>query len=631
MFDNNLAAALQSIPASMIKSIEVITSPGAQYDAQGTGGIINIILKENKAKGTNGNFSLSGGSRYENGSANIHVKRGSLDLSASLSGNMQLNTSTLNSYNRTSDSAGLNQNGYGSVQRNGYRAATGFDWAFTKKDDISGGLSYNNFGNVNNGSVTQNVITDYPIPVDTNTLRNTNNYFRYRSVDWNLNYKRKFENEGQELNLSYQESIANSVVDYQQVQYLNSGNYINYLYTGARGDNHQRPTDLYLTADYAHPFTKDIVLNTGLKGSFNHVGSNSGHYLLDTTFGNYYADLRQFDLFNYNRDIYAAYASITFAINKNYNMKIGLREEATHITYPDDSLAATTYFFLSPSGVISRTFKHNQTLKLSYSKRIQRPGFGQVNPFIDATDPANLSKGNPYLQPQKIDYLELQYYRFFEKGSNFMANLFYRFSNYDWEGYVTYYNSLPVGDTLYKNAGLSKTINAGTLQTGGLNLSGTIEATKKLEIRASTSLFEKYIQSDLQSANDQASFNYRFNTNIVYKFDKTLSAEFFYNYNSAHVEVQGKYPDYYYYNFAVRKQFLDNKASISFTTTNPFTHYTDQVSYIDGPNFSATSDRQYPNRVFTLSFNYKFGKIEYKEKKEEPAENTEQTENKDNS
>ena len=619
MFDNNLAAALQSIPASLIKSIEVITSPGAQYDAQGTGGIINIILKDNKAKGINGNINLSGGSRYQNGSGNIHVKRGSLDLSASISGNAQLNTSTPSSYNRTADSAILDQRGYSDVQRNGYRLSTGFDWAIDKHNDINGSVSYNNFGNVNNGSVMQNAYTIYPTLVDTETLRNTNNYFRYRSEDWNINYKKKFDREDEELNLSYQENYAGSNVDYQQVQFLNPAGTVS---SGAKGNNYQKPTDRYISADYAYPFTKDVVLNTGLKGSFNDISSNSGHYIFDPVQGIYVKDVGQFDVFNYNRAIYAAYASITFALFKDYKLKVGAREEATGISYPGDTLASSFYYFLSPSAVISRTFEKNQTIKLSYSRRIQRPGFSQVNPFVDATDPSNLSQGNNNLLPQKVHSLELSYFRFYDKGSSVLATMYYRYSADDWQGYANYYDAFAVGDTTYKNVTVSTTINAGTQQDAGINLSGTYEATSKLELRGSTGLFEKYIEPDMPGVADMDNFNYRFNTNIVYKFDKTLSAEFYGNYNSPRTEVQGKYPAYYYYSFAIRKQFMDKKASLSFSTSDPFNRYIDQVSYVDGPNFTSTSDRQYPNRVFTLSFNYKFGKIDYKEKKDTPEENT---------
>ena len=135
IFGNNLADALQSIPASQIKSIEVITSPGAKYDAEGTGGIINIVLKDNKLNGINGNLSLTGGSRLQNGSFNLNVKHGNFGASAFFSGNAQLPSTTHNSSTRYSyDSAGNTTGGLfatdGSSRflRNGFESGIGFEW-----------------------------------------------------------------------------------------------------------------------------------------------------------------------------------------------------------------------------------------------------------------------------------------------------------------------------------------------------------------------------------------------------------------------------------------------------------------------------------------------------------------------
>jgi ferric enterobactin receptor len=614
MFDNNLAEALKAIPANQIKSIEVITSPGAQYDAQGTGGIINIILKDNKAKGVNGNCSVSGGSRYQNGSANVHVKNGSLDINASLSGNEQLNTKTLNSLDRTADSAGLVQNGYGQVQRNGYRAQAGFDWAVNKHNDITGSFSYNNFGNTNQGLINQQQITDYPVIADTYTVRNTTNYYRYSGEDWNLNYKKSFGKEGQELNLSYQGSSAGSVVRYTQDQLYAQNNY---LFSGARGDNGVTDLENYITADYTHPFTKDIVLNAGLKGSFSNVMSSSDHYGLIPSSGGYNFDPSQLDHFNYNRGIYAAYTSITFKLGKDYDVKLGVRDEYTKNDVPDDTVVIASYNFITPSGVISRSLNHHQSIKFSYSRRIQRPGFGQYNPFINATDPTSLSQGNPQLQPEKKHSFELSYYKFYDKGSSVLVTLFYRYSAYDWQGYSTYYSSFRVGDSVYQNTTVSTTANAGNQQTTGLNISGTWKVSDKLEFRVNTSFFDKYIQSTLPGIGVVNSFTYRASINATYQFTKNLVAEVYGGYNSATLEAQGKFPSFASYSIALRQQFWGKKANIALSATDPFNTYTNQLTYITSSNFSSVSERRSPYQYFSISFSYKFGKIEYKDKKQD--------------
>ncbi len=617
MFDNNLAEALKMIPANQIKSIEVITSPGSQYDAQGTGGIINIILKDNKAKGINGNVSLSGGSRYQNGNGSIHVKNGGLDVSASVSGNMQLDTRTLTSLNRTADTLGLIQNGYGAVQRNGYRAQTGFDWAISKNKDINGSFAYNNFGNTNQGFVSQHQLTD---GIDTPSTTNTNNYFRYRGEDWNMNYKKKFSRDGQEFNLSYQGSVGASDFWYKQYQTYTLSNSV---FAGARGDNGFHDLENNLSADYAQPFSKDIMLNTGVKAGFSRMESTSDHYELLTYPGVYSSDPFQSNDFNFNRDIYAVYGTITFPLPDSFKMKIGVRDEYTINSVPGADFTIPSDNFITPSGIISRSLSHNQTIKLSYARRIQRPGYGQYNPFVNATDPTSLSTGNPSILPQKMHTGELSYYKFYDKGSNILVTLFYRYSEDDWQGYSTYYNNYTVGDSVYKNVTVNQTINAGTEQSGGLNLSGAWAVNEKLQIRPSASFFQKYIQSPLISNGSSGSFNYRANVNISYTFNKNLVAEFYSGYNSARYEAQGKFPSFASYSIAIRQQLWNKKGNLSFSATDPFNTYTNQISYVSASNFTSVSERRYPYQYFSLSFSYKFGKIEFTEKKPEADDGSE--------
>ena len=363
------------------------------------------------------------------------------------------------------------------------------------------------------------------------------------------------------------------------------------------------------------------MLNVGVKGTFSRMKSNSGQYPLLPIPDTFSLNPFQDNTFNFNRSIYAAYASVTFPMFKKYNLKIGVRDEYTINSSPGDTINIASDNFITPSAVISRTLNKNQTIKLSYAKRIQRPGYGQYNPFINATDPANLLTGNPGILPQKMHALESSYYRFFEKGSNILVTLFYRYSADDWQSYTTYYNSFPVGDTVYQNVTVSKTINAGTQQTGGLNISGTWAVNEKIQIRPNASFFEKYIQSNLLTNGSTSSFNYRGSINITYQVIKTLVAEFYSGYNSARYEVQGKYPSFASYSFAVRKQFLDKKATLSLSATDPFNKYTNQVTYISAANFSGMVEHRYPYQYFSLSFSYKFGKIEYIEKKPEPDEN----------
>ena len=151
IFGSSLADALSSIPASQIKSIEAITNPGAKYDSQGTGGIINIILQDNKMKGVNGNINLSAGTRLENASVNLNLKHNNFGLNAFFGGRAQIKSQVPDAQQRiTTDTASkvitaLSQNGLSEFQRQGFHSGIGFDWDVSKNDNINGSLGYNLF------------------------------------------------------------------------------------------------------------------------------------------------------------------------------------------------------------------------------------------------------------------------------------------------------------------------------------------------------------------------------------------------------------------------------------------------------------------------------------------------------
>ncbi len=196
-FGSNISDVLQSIPASQIKSIEVITNPGARYDAQGLGGIINIILKKSNARGINGNLSLSAGTRMDNGSFNFNARRGTFGFNAFVSGNVRTSAKTLTVLDRTSgDTSGINkvllhQVGKNNFRRNGYQTGAGFDWTYKETHNFSGAFSFNNFGN-NGAGLLQQTISNYNNGNlnSITTIRNDNkNNFRFHNADASLNYK----------------------------------------------------------------------------------------------------------------------------------------------------------------------------------------------------------------------------------------------------------------------------------------------------------------------------------------------------------------------------------------------------------------------------------------------------------
>ncbi|TDX01316.1 TonB-dependent receptor domain-containing protein [Dinghuibacter silviterrae] len=620
IFGNNLADALQTIPASQIKSIEVITSPGAKYDAEGTGGIINIILKDNKLKGINGNISLTGGSRLENGSFNLNARTGHFGMNAFFSGNAQLASTTLNSSTRTSyDSTGnvigtLTQNGSSSFYRNGFESGVGAEWDINKRNTLNASLGFDNFGNHNNGPYIQG-------QNDTLSLVNSVSQFRAHSVDWQLSYKKTFARDEQELDISADGSEGNNKSSYTQSQSLPSGDS---TFAGSQGVSTGQDHEANLRVDYTQPLTDKIKLETGGRIQLRRITSNSPVYTFDPTSHLYPYDTSQSNSLTYDRRVYAGYVSMNFPLFHWLDVKSGLRYERTETDATFSQAPGTNipgYNTWAPSIIISHTFAGEQTLKLGYSKRIERPGYRSLNPYVNASDPKNLTRGNPFLQPEIGNNFDLTYSKSFTSGGELNVALFYRRSDHDIQPFIVYYPSFVLGDSTYTDVSVSTPENVGSENNYGVNIFGSAPITKKLNLRSNISSFYRYITTGTLGGEAIRSFNYRININATYQVAPTLVMEFFGNFNSARNEIQGRYPSFISYNFAARKQFWNKKASIAITTTNPFEKYVNQATVVSGSNFTLNSLRQVPYRSFGLNFTYKFGKLEFKKDKEQNQDN----------
>ncbi|WP_158559271.1 TonB-dependent receptor domain-containing protein [Deminuibacter soli] len=618
VFGANLSDALQSIPASQIKSIEVITSPGARYDAEGTGGIINIILKKSTVRGINGNVNLTGGSRLENGSLNLNMREGNFGMNAFFSGNAQLRSTTRNSFERhATDSTNtmLLQNGSSEFTRNGFETGLGFDWNITPKDNLSGNIGFDHFGTHNNStSYLQQYAKAGDDPLHTTTL--AANRLRFNTVDWGLSYKKTFKKEGEELDVLYNASYGNNHVYYQQTQQTAAGA----AFAGNSGDNPGTDREINIQADYTNPLSKSFTLETGVKGTFRSIASNAAVQALDVTNGEYLYDTAQSNQLQYKRKVYAAYVSGTFALFHHFlDVKAGTRYEYTHVdaaysqapdvTVPDFSTWA-------PSVTLLHKLNEEASVKLSYTHRIQRPDYRVLNPFVNTADPKNISHGDPLLKPEIGDNIEAGYNQSFKGGASLNAALFYRRSNHDIQPYVVYYPEYLVGDSTYTNTSVTTYANIGLEENTGLSLYGSVPITHALSLRSNVMLFERHIINRINTGNSISSFNYRINLNATYQVTSTLTAELFGNFNSARNEVQGRYPSFTFYNLAVRKQLWHTKGSLALTTTNLFNKYVNQLTAIRGTGFTQNTLRQIPFRSIGISFTYKFGKLSFKKEEE---------------
>lgn len=622
VFGNSLADALASIPASQIKSVEAITTPGAKYDSQGTGGIINIILQDNNIQGVNGNINLSAGSRLENGSANFNFRHNKFGMNAFFSGNGQLKSQVPFSQSRISTDTiaqsitSLSQGGLTNFVRNGFRSGIGFDWDISKTDNITGSLGYNQFSNRNLGLTNQEqLVEDYSGAAQSDILsvRNSDSHFKISSMDLNLAYKKKFKKEGQELDVVYTSSNGNPYSKYTQTQsYLGES----LPFSGQKSNNPGTDNETSVSIDYAQPVSKNFLIETGVKYSDQNLSSLANVSIFLPSTDQYTGDPLQSYNLKYDMKVYAGYLSANFKLFNFLDIKSGARYEATEvkIDYPNTSIPS--YGTFVPTVVFSHNFDKSKTLKLAYSKRIERPEYRELNPFINLSDPYNISTGNLFLKPEIGNNFELGYNTSFKKGGNIYFSLIERINTQDKKQLTTFYPSYLIGDSTYNNVSVTTNENIGEEYNSGISVSGSYPITSKLNLRGNLMITHRYQVTHLPMGNLSTGIRTRLNLNATYQLPKDLVLELFGFYSSAARSLQGKTPQFFIYTFAFRKLFWDKNGSIGFTATNLFSKYVSQVSTTTTDNSISEYVRHVPLRSFGVSFTYKFGKLEFNKKKE---------------
>ncbi|MBC7416813.1 MAG: TonB-dependent receptor [Pedobacter sp.] len=627
IFGSSVADALRSIPADQIKSVEVISSPGAKYDAAGTAGIINIILKKNNAYGVNGSVNLSAGTRRNNGSINLGAKKGNFGFNAYFNGNNQPNTLALNNTNRNSFFADttntLIQNGNTKSNRGGIRTGLGIDWDINKKNNISASVSYDSFNNDNKSFNNQTVET-YKSSQLLNSelsLLNSDSHSNEHAFDLTFAYKKKFKKEDEELNIEANAGLGKSTNSFSQQQSLLNSN----PFSGLNSNNKGLDNEFEVNIDYTYPISDKFTLETGAKTTKNHIISDALVNSLDNNTQIFIPNLSQTNSLNYKRAIYAVYVSGTYKLFKYLDVKSGLRYERTlsDASYSQvGNINIQPYNTFAPSIVIAHNFASTNSLKLSYSYRIERPDYEDLNPFLDLSDPRNASTGNPNLKPEIGNNFELGYNKNYKKGGNLNIAVFFRHNSQDIKSFATFYPGYVVGDSTYKNLTLNTRLNIGQEIREGISISGSIPLGSKLTVRPNMYVANQTIVNKFTGGPNVSGFRARINLNATYEFKHDFSAEVFGTYSAPENSIQGKRPAFFFYNFAIKKQLFNKKASIGFTATNPFNKYINLQSTITAVNSVRSSYRQLPFRSFGLTFAYHFGKLDFKKNGEDPLPNS---------
>lgn len=419
----DVSALLSNMSAEQISTIELITNPSSKYDAAGNAGIINIKLKRNKAYGTNGTISFNGGQGlmpnsptdlYRAGvNLNLNHRQGKWNVFGN--GAMARKSNFNNTFlNRTTLANGLASSLTQNFDRKnkglGFQGKLGTDYYASEKTVFGVMLDANtvktkltNFSNTNINAMQNGISTLSAILQDAYSTSPASN------LTANFNIKHDFDKNGKSLTFDADYSgFSNEKEENFLANYLNAnGNSDNKTTlrntTDAKIDVYAAKTDLTL------PLSKTMKIETGLKSSY--VVTNNDFLSEQFSSGVWQNDLGKSNNFVYKENINAAYANFSKEW-KVWQIQLGLRAEHTHSngnSITDNKEVERNYLSLFPTAFVNQKISEKHNIRYSYSRRVDRPNYQQLNPFVFYMDPLALDQGNPYLKPQFTNSFEINY------------------------------------------------------------------------------------------------------------------------------------------------------------------------------------------------------------------------------
>lgn len=411
----DLADYLKSINSNDIEAIEMISNPSAKYDASGNAGIVNIRLKKNKKYGTNGSINaglVQGITPKGNGSVNLNYR----DKKINLFGNAGFNSGTyenrMDLYRKQNDTL-YDQKSINTDNRKSTNIKAGADFFINAKNTI-GIMASSNFSNNEGYNVSNTPITYLPTNTFIKNLQAFNTTPGTRTnAKFNINY-RYIDTSGREINFDGDYGFFRGTgSSYQPNNYLNANNQL--LYNITNRNNTPTDIDIYTAKIDAEQNLGKGKLGYGIKTSYVNT-RNTFDFFNDNNLGVPEKVLSKSNGFNYTENVNAAYVNYQQQLNEQWSLQAGLRLEQTNskgiLTRADgieqaDNTVKRNYLDYFPSTAVTYNINKNNSLNLTYSRRIDRPTYQDLNPFENKLDELTYQKGNAFLQPQYTDNIEL--------------------------------------------------------------------------------------------------------------------------------------------------------------------------------------------------------------------------------
>lgn len=608
----NGAEALRQIPAEAIEKVEVITSPSARYDAEGTAGILNIILRKNKLTGFNGSLQLDLGHPERLGAAfnaNWRTQKWNLFTNTGF----RYNETPGNSLSESNFLAATARNARVIEQRNFGRlgrslfTSFGAEYYLTKNSSIIGNIVFNSG---NDDDVNTNDIQRYDANGGLNeaTFRTESEGEDEQRIQYTLDYVNNFDQKGRKLSVNLQystemEDILNNITEVDsQINELNDLEQV---------IEDQDENRALLQIDYVHPVGENIQYEAGYRGNYRDI-FNSFYLAERQVFpdGPLVPDTGLNNSFNYEEFVNAAYFQYGQKFN-NISLLAGLRYEYTSIEIEQQTATTVdsrSYGNLFPTINLGYEFKDGENITIGYNRRIRRPRGRNLNPFPSRSSEANIYTGNVELNPVITDAVDIGYLKRWEKFT-LSTSLYYNISNDNWERIQE-----DTGDITDNGDPITRRfpINLSTSERVGFEFTLNYRPFKIWNINSDFNLYQVTTDGDYTNPTTNVTQSFDFeNTSYFIRLNQKITLgktdlQINSNYRGPSQNAQTESQGVFSMNIAASRDFFDEKASLSVNFSDVFNSRISRRT-TNIPNFlNQYSEFQWREPQFRVSFVYRF-------------------------
>ncbi|HLF64174.1 MAG TPA: outer membrane beta-barrel protein [Saprospiraceae bacterium] len=621
--------SLDQISASTIESVEVITNPSAKFDAGGgTGGIVNIVLKKENRVGYNGNVRVGGDSQTGyNVGGDINARDGKINLFAS--GTMNQNRgsgegSTLRNNFYGEEMSNVSQISLTEMRGNFLNGRAGLDYFVDNRNTLT--LS----GSIMRGKFKPqdeiNTLTDLLL----GDITETTEYKRislpdrnFRNLGISAQFKHLFPRKGAEWTAD---------VNFNKVRFRGGSNFLTTYDDGTETMERQtglgRGSFLTLQADFINPINNRIKIEGGAKATMRDNRSDNMNEIFSDELDVWDHVPQLSDHYMYSDDILALYLQGSRQ-NGNWGVQAGLRAESSFyhgaLTDRDSSFSITYPISVFPSVFVTRKINEGDQVQIAYTRRVNRPNFFQTMPFTDFSDSLNLRRGDPRLLPEFMNGLEISYQNIFDKGHNLLISLYYKQAT----NVITSYQFVEYNEDLGKEVVITTFANGDQASASGMEITLKNSFFDKLDITSNLNVF----YSDVDASNvedvlttDRLSAFLKETIQLKLPEGFTLQFNGEYRTKASFVPVtnndpfrgggppsqntaQGYTKSYWFMDASLRKDFFQNKASLTLSVQDVFS--TRKFgSYTETDFFTQETERFMNPQMVRLNFSYRFGKMD---------------------